>query len=273
MPDIVCTCVYEKYIDTPMSIWTTILDFFFSTVIGVLAVMVNYSFMKKLEEEKRQKPPGRKGNVIEPVMHLFCKIQMVYWPYYLLYFWINFNGIIPSYLMNGWWCNVILQISIKFLRMLISWNSFFVALIRYIYIVHREKSNQWEFEQVGKWFKMASVCIPTFFNIIELFTKDHSEFKTGDTFERCISFYSESNVTGYTNIPKMIGLYAYMNGPNMNVKNTTIPNIYPYAWTIELLPEPIILVLYYITQVLVFGIGLNLAELFFYFKIFRCVKR
>ena len=137
-----------------MSIWTTILDFFFSTVIGVLAVMVNYSFMKKLEEEKRLKPPGRKGNVIEPVMRLFCKIQMVYWPYYLLYFWINFNGIIPSYLMNGWWCNVILQISIKFLRMLISWNSFFVALIRYIYIVHREKSNQWEFEQVGKWFKM-----------------------------------------------------------------------------------------------------------------------
>ena len=267
MPDIVCTCVYEKYIDTPMSIWTTILDFFFSTVIGVLAVMVNYSFMKKLQKEKRIKPPGRKGNVIEPIMQLFCVIQMVYWPYYLLYFWINLNGIVPSYLMNGWWCTVIL-LPIKIIRLLICWNSFFVALIRYFYIVHREKSNQWEFEQVGKWFKMASVSIPIIVNIIELLTNDYAELKTGEKFERCITFYSESGIRNNTTIPKMNGIFAYMDG-----RNTTFPISYPYAWTIEILPETMILVVYYITQVIIFVIILNLSELFFYFKIFRCVKR
>ena len=267
MASITCTCLYEKLIDTPMSIWTTILDFSCSTLIGVLAVMVNHTFMKKLQKEKRDKPLGRKGNVIEPIMQLFCMIQMVYWPYFLLYFWINANGIVPTYLMNGWWCLMIL-LPIKIIRLLICCNSFFVALIRYIFIVHREKSNQWEFEQIGKWFKIGGVCIPIFVNIVELFTNDYSELKTGEKFERCISFYSNSSTKNNTTIPKMNGLFAYMNG-----HNTTFPISYPYAWTIEVLPEPMILVIYYITQVVIYIIILNLSELFFYFKIFRCVKR
>ena len=262
-----CACLYEKSIDAPMSIWTTIFDFLGSTLIGVLSVMVNHTFMKKLQKEKRDKPPGRKGNVIEPIMQLFCMIQMVYWPYYLLYFWINLNGIVPTHLMYGWWCNVIL-LPIKIIRLLICWNSFFVALIRYIYIVHREKSNQWEFEQVGKWFKIASVCIPVFVNIVELFTNDYSELKTGEKFERCISFYSESSIENNTTVPKVNGLFAYMNG-----HNTTFPISYPYAWTIEVLPEAMILLIYYITQAIIFITILNLPELFFYFKIFQCVKR
>ena len=133
MPDIVCKCIYEAYIDPPMSIWTTLLDFFCYVVIGVLCVIINCKFIKKLQEEKRAKPPGRKGNVIEPIMQLFCKFQIIFWPYYIIYFWIHLNGIVPASLMNGWWCNVAALISIRFGRMTIAWNSFFVAFIRYVY--------------------------------------------------------------------------------------------------------------------------------------------
>ena len=134
MPDLACTCMYEAYIDPPMSVWTLILDFSCSLVIGVLGVIVNYKFMRKLQKEKQSKPQGRKGNVIEPVMQLFCKVQIIYWPYYLLYFWLSLNGIVPSSLISDWSCTLGAIAAIKFGRNIIAWNSFFVAFIRYTYI-------------------------------------------------------------------------------------------------------------------------------------------
>jgi hypothetical protein len=97
--------------------------------------------MNKLREEKRKTPIGRKGNVTEPIMRWYCKLQMIYWAYQLLYLWGIVNGIIPFEFMNGWWCTASSTV-IKLGRMCIGWNSLFVALIRYIYIVHRQKSNQ-----------------------------------------------------------------------------------------------------------------------------------
>ena len=251
MPDIVCKCIYEAYVDPPMSIWTTLLDFLCSVVIGVLGVMINCKFIEKLQEEKRAKPPGRKGNVIEPIMQLFCKFQIVFWPYYLLYFWVHFNGIVPASLMNGWWCNVFVQVPIRFGRMTIAWNSFFVAFIRYVYIVHREKSNQWDFDQAGKWFRVASIAIPTIFNTIDLFASGYWEYQHGDAFKTCIA----------------------VNEGLDNTMNITIPNIYPYAWTVEYLPQPLVHSIYYINSVAATLILFNLADGYLYFSIFRCIKR
>ena len=234
-----------------MSIWTTLLDFLCSVVIGVLGVMINCKFIEKLQEEKRAKPPGRKGNVIEPIMQLFCKFQIVFWPYYLLYFWLHFNGIVPASLMNGWWCNVFVQIPIRFGRMTIAWNSFFVAFIRYVYIVHREKSNQWDFDQAGKWFRVASIAIPTIFNIIDLFAQGFLEYQQGDAFKNCIAVNEGLN----------------------NTSNITIPNIYPYALTVEYLPQPLVFSMYYINSAAAILILSNLADGYLYFSIFRCIKR
>ena len=213
MRDIVCTCMHEAYKDPPMSIWTLILDFLCSLVIGILGVIVNYKFIQKLQKEKQSRPEGRKGNVIEPVMQLFCKVQIIYWPYYLLYFWLHLNGIVPSSMMSDWSCIIGAQAAIKFGRNIIAWNSFFVALIRYVYIVHREKSNQWDFEHVGNWFRAASLVIPIVYNTIDALTNGLSEYQHGHAFENCISV--------------KLGLN--------NTNNITIPNIYPYAWTVEYL--------------------------------------
>ena len=251
MPDIVCTCIYEAYIDEPLSIWTTVLDFVFSAIIAVVAVNVNYKFLKQLQEEKRSRPIGRKGNVIEPVMQLFCKFQIIFWPYYLLYFWIHFNGIVPSSLMNGWWCNVIMQITIKFGRNYIGWISFFVALIRYIYIVHRETSNQWDYDRVGKLLKILSVVIPTVTDFIAFFVNPYKQYQKGEKFENCISDYLGSNTT----------------------INTATINGYPYAWTSQYIPENIMLGIYYSLVVVAVIVYLQFAEGFFYFEIYRTIKR
>ena len=251
MPDIVCTCMYEAYIDPPMSVWTLILDFLCSLVIGVLGVIVNYKFIRKLQKEKQSKPQGRKGNVIEPVMQLFCKVQIIYWPYYLLYIGLSLNGIIPSSLISDWSCTLGATAAIKFGRNIIAWNSFFVAFIRYTYIVHREKSNQWDFDRVGKWFGAASIGIPIVYNTIDVLTNGMWEYQLGDAFKDCIFL--------------QLGLN--------NTNNITIPNIYPYAWTVEYLPQSLILSIYYavwVLKVLTYG---NIADSFFYLSIYRCIKR
>ena len=251
MPDIVCTCVYEAFIDPPMSVWTTLLDFFCSLVIGVLGVIVNYKFIERLQKEKRSRPLGRKGNVIEPVMKVFCRVQIIYWPYYLLYFWLSLNGIIPSSLMSDWSCILGATAAINFGRNIIAWNSFFVAFIRYTYIVHREKSNQWDFDRVGRWLGVASIGIPIVYNIIDNLTNGFWEYQHGDAFENCMSL--------------KLGLN--------NTNNATIPNIYPYAWTVEYLPQSLILSIYYavwVLKVLTYG---NIADGFFYLSIYRCIKR
>ena len=253
MPDIVRRCIYEAYIEPPSTIWTTFIDFLCSLVIGLLGVIVNYRFLKKLQKEKRSRPEGRKGNVIEPVMQLFCKVQILYWPYYLLYFWLQFNGIIPSSFMSGWsWsCLVIAQEAIKFGRNIIAWNSAFVAFIRYIYIVHREKSNQWDFDRVGKWFRVASIGIPTVYNTIDVLTNGVWEYQRGDAFYNCISFNLGLN----------------------NTNNFTTPNIYPYAWSVEYLPKSLILSIYYTVWVLKILIYGNIVDGYFYLSIYRCIKR
>ena len=251
MPDITCTCIYESYMDPPMSVWTLLLDFLCSLVIGTLGVIVNYKFMKKLQKEKQSKPEGRKGNAIEPVMQLFCKVQIIFWSYYLLYFWLSLNGIIPSSFMSNWSCILGGWAFIKFGRTLIAWNSFFVAFIRYTYIVHREKSNQWDFDRLGKWFRVASIGIPTIYNIVDSLTNGMWEYQNGETFKNCV----------------------YLNLGLNNTDDITIPDIYPYAWTVEYLPQSLILSIYYtvwVLRVLIYG---NIADGYFYFSIFRCIKR
>ena len=160
MPDIFCTCLYTTFVGKSVSNLSTVLEFLFSAIIAVSGITLNCEFLKKLREEKKKTPLNRKGNVIEPIMRWFCVVQIIYWPYHLLFFRTIHNEIIPSEQMNGWWCNATMQIGVRFGRMIVGYNSLFVALIRYIYIVHHQKSNQWEFEKVGRLFQIASIAVP-----------------------------------------------------------------------------------------------------------------
>ena len=250
MSDIVCTCVYEAYIDKPMSVWTTVLDFVLSIAIAVTGAILNYKLMRKLQKEKRSKPIGRKGNVIEPIMQPFCKFQIIYWPYFLLYFWIHLNGIIPSSLINGWWC-IVIFVTIVIGRIYISSISFFVALVRYVYIVHRETASQWDYERVGKFFKIGSVVFPTTLGTIRLFVYPNTTYQNGDKFQNCVAFYLGIN----------------------NTSNLTIPKGYPYAWTLEYIPEKILDGIDVGHRAILLVIVLNIAEAFLYLSIYRQIKR
>jgi hypothetical protein len=251
MTDIGCTCIYSSFTDKPVSNWSTVLEFVFSVVIGICGVTVNYKFLKKLQEEKKNTPIHRKGNVIGPIMRWFCIDQMIYWPYHLFLFWITLNNIIPPEHMNGWWCNAMMQIGIKFGRMIIGYNSLFTAIIRYIYICHHKKSNQWEFEKVGRRFQIASIAIPIAMESVGVFTNSYSGLANFNEFNECVASYLGLNSTVGMDIPKPSSV----------------------EWTMQYLPESLVLGIFYVYFFITVVISLNLTEAVLYFRINQSISR
>ena len=251
MTDIFCACVYKTLIDEPVSTWSTTIEFLFSVAISICGVIVNYRFRKKLQEEKRNKPIGRKGNVIEPVMSWFCVLQIIFWPYELLLIWLAHNAIVPFYLMPGWLCSVWYTL-MHMGRLCIAYNSLFIAFIRYVYIVHQQRSNQWDFEKTGKRFQVFSIAIPITMETIRVFTDPGTWIsKSSDRFEDCADFYQGSNSTDSGDLPKPAG----------------------FKLTINYLPEALVFTIYYIYLTITVVVLTNIVEAFLYFRIFRSIRR
>ena len=246
-----CACVYKSHVDDPGSIWTTTFELLFSAIIIIIGVKVNYRFVQKLKEEKRHKPLDRKGNVIEPIMRWFLWFQMIYWPYHLFYYWIMSNEIIPSDSMNGWWCIVMLQIVISYGTFIIAYNSLFVAVIRYLYIVHNRTANQLDFVNVGRWMAISSFALPVIQQTIILFTSEFTQYTIIQRYNDCIVFYQALNSSDTINITK--------------------PTL--VSWTLNYLPVGAVRVIYYVSLVFKLVVVFNIVEAFLYFRIYQSVMR
>ena len=249
----VLACIVENFVEKT-TLLSTVLAFVSSIVVISFGLKLNHRFWAKLREEKRARPLGRKGNVIEPIASLFCILQMIYWPYNILFMWTLSNLNIPNYYWVGWHSTVMWNLGIKMGRTYIASNSLFTALIRYIYIVHHERSNQWEFEKVGKCFRISSVLIPITILSMGIFTSDMAEYQTlwpQDQLADCIASY-------------------------LNVSSTTIEIPYPpdaLQWTRTVLPESVINVLWFIYVSCSLLIYSNGVELILYLRIFQTIRR
>ena len=166
-----CKCMLKSLGNKPTPLYSTILHGVFSVVICVCGVFLNYKISKKLKQERKRRPLGQKGNVVEPIIRWFCILQFIYWPLLLLFFWSLANSIIPVEMIRGWWCFSMTAI-IAIGRSIIAYNSFFVCLVRYIYIVQRVKTNQWNFEAIGRLFQIGSIIVPTLMPILVITTFD-----------------------------------------------------------------------------------------------------
>ena len=258
MLDPVWKCLYqsEGLVEKRHELWSTVLEFILIAVVIFCGVALNYRFFDKLKVERRRRPPGRKGNVIEPIVSLFCIFQIIYWPYNVLYFWLFSNEIVKIDDLSGWWPNILIEL-IRMGRLYIGWNSLFVALIRYIFIVHREKSNQWQFENVGRIFSILSFAVPVVVQLMGVFTHNWSEYQVNmedqdlTKLKDCIS----SNM-------------------NTNASNIQIPYpTYPLKWTMMFLPEEMISLLWWIWVCLTTLSQLCVPEVFLYSRIYLTIKR
>ena len=140
----------------------------------------------------------------------------------------------------------------KFGRLCIAYNSLFVALIRFVYIVYDQKANQWDFERVGKRFQIASIAIPIGIETIGSLTGDGEYWsKSSDRFKDCIAFYQGLNSTDNVQLPVPVTAELAM----------------------RYLPEPLVLTIYYIYMTITLVVILNITEAFLYFKIFQTIRR
>ena len=131
-------CRYDFFVDRPVYTWSTVLELIFSSIITSFGLISNKKLLNKLKKEKQNRPLGRKGNVIEPLMRWFCTIQMFFWPLDLLFMWVTTNGLISSENLPTWVLYLMYE-PIRYGRTYLACNSIFVAMIRYLYIVHYQK--------------------------------------------------------------------------------------------------------------------------------------
>ena len=250
--DSVCKCIYQSHTGEPATTLTIVLDFLFSLVFVVIGLILHNIFRKKLKEEKRNTPHSRKGNVIEPIMRWYLILEIIYWPYYMLFMWIMSHEILPS----AWFSNCIvmnfLMNPLRIGRSMIAYNSFFVALIRYFYIVHTQKANEFLFEKVGKWFQVASIAVPLCMESIRFFTEeDMLGLISTDRFRNCVAFNEGLNST----------------------KDMILPSPRGVAFTKEFLPPQLVDGIYNIYLVIVTLVYSNVVEAYLYFKMFQTVER
>ena len=247
MSDTLCTCLIRHFFSkgTTENIISSVFEFLLSLIISICGVFLNYKFLKKLRIERRNKPIGRKGNVIEPIMRWFGVLQIAYWPYELFMFSqavgiANLASITPPLCPFYLW-SVILG------RAIVAYNSLFVALIRYVYIVHERKANQWDFELVGKRFQIASIFVPFLVQVFWCFTFDWSYW-----------------------IKQVCQLKAQSAQNSSNCIELAPMEV---AFTLTYVPEPVVHTFGILTMIVQALVYLNVTEAFLYAKIFQTIKR
>ena len=179
-------CIFKFY-SNPGSLSSSILELIFVLVVIISGVLVNLRFRNKLLDEKKQKPIGRRGNVIAPVMELFCILQMIFWPFDLLLIWEVTNEIIPVDFIHPYVCQILL-LTLKCGRVCIAYNSLFVALIRYIHIVHDKMANQWNYDKESRRFKLASIFVPLAMETVGHFFYCFDDYTLHEKIRKCASF-------------------------------------------------------------------------------------
>ena len=139
------------------------------------------------------------------------------------------------------------------------YNSLFVALIRYVYIVHQKKSNEWDFDRVGKRFQFASVMIPMGMEIVHYVSNSDNKYLAKNAIamgkekiEGCSESYEFSNST-----------YSFQDSADFEHG--------PFVW--NNVSQDVALVTYYIYWAISGLVSMNIIEGFLYLKIFGCIKR
>ena len=248
----ICKCIFNQYIHRPFSTLSTVLDLLCSLFVIICGLIANYRFKVKLDEEKRNTLPGRKGNVIEPIMRTYVIIAGIFWPYEMIFLWMNAHEIIPCDWFSNCWLMNILMHPIRIGRTIIGYNSFFVAFIRYLYIVHDKKSNQWNFEKTGRLFQVASILVPIAMEAIRILTEfDVPGLKQTKQFRECVATSEGLNST----------------------LSIVIPPPATVALTLQLFPLQLVHYFYYINMAITLLLSTNIIEAYFYLKCFQIARR
>ena len=82
-------CYYMSFVESPATPVTSAVEFVFVLFVILCGLFLNVKFLRKLKDDRRNVPVGRRGNIVEPIMRFFCVVQILFWPLNLLYNFIR----------------------------------------------------------------------------------------------------------------------------------------------------------------------------------------
>ena len=244
-----CPC-FLKFVSNPGSSIFTNLELGFILFIIGIGITINNKFRTKLLVEKKQMPIGRRGNVVAPVMRVFCLLQMAFWPYDLILLWGLTNEVVSVDSIHPNLCSALI-LTLKSGRMCIAYHSLFVALIRYMHIVQDQILNQWNYERVANYFKFFCIIFPVAMEGIGAMTTPPYYTMTKEI-EDCMGF--EDELLDGTPLAKQV--------PSEWV-----------LWTMNYLPTPLVQAVSLMYTVATVSVLANVTEAYLYLRIFQKMKR
>ena len=159
LPDHACYCMFHSGLGTATSTTSQASVIITTIVLVIIGSAINIKWIKNLEQEKRTTPIIRKGNVAYSIMSLYAMIQVLATPPLLLYCLVLQLGSIESNWHPPWLCYIGKAYSITFMTYH-SFHSLCVAMVRYCFIVHENKVNDFGIQRTKDLFYYLSFVVP-----------------------------------------------------------------------------------------------------------------
>ena len=139
-------------------------DLIIYVVIFVLGTMVNWKYLKDMEEDDRNRPPGTNPSLILPIMTTKTKMLIVWTPFYFFLYWfLNQEFDIPDWFRYALCYDQYIATTVRFYFAL---NSLTIATMRYVFIVHNGKVLRLGKELVKRMFYTLHFLIPLAMGIL-----------------------------------------------------------------------------------------------------------
>ena len=155
---------------------------------------------------------------------------------------------------TGEWLCHISSFIIIFCIHIIFMNSFWVALMKYVFIVHWDRALQWGHEKIERVLLIISLVLPLIFTIIIVLTKD---FDSYETLNSCYGIETKK-------MDPVDGIKGYFLCDLTNLNTNDIHDFILYA---------IIQAICISRSILTLPATTNLSEALLYYRIFKRMKR
>ena len=235
--------------DTTMSVGHIIPLIIIQVLLFILGLLIQFKIIYVSWKD-------REGNTWQ--IHMTHSIALVVYFAFIIPFW-NVSSAFPnlSLYTGEWFCYLATFISL-YGYSIIAFNSLLIAVMKYFFIVHNTKALEFGEERTAKGFLILGLILPLFLAIIPVVTKDIEAY-TGVS--SCFGLTGQALKQSNTSENKMQKFFF------CNLNTTANDNLGRYA-------------LYLMTQCLcvlkssiLILVATNIPEAFFYYKIFKRMKR
>ena len=257
-PQDVAICQFEQLIPHELTFETTVLDAIGKCIICIFGLIVNFKFLGVLKLEKQNRRRKFEGNLTEPIMTLYSRLQICYWPLFLILQWLVGRAII-SLRWFPTWTVPLAQLFIDMGRVYIAFNSLFTASIRLYFVTHNGKVTKFQSKKIKRLFCYGSIGIPIILAILHRLVSEIPARHLNNKFLQCVE----------NSVPDQ-----HSDNTSLQLRGNSTTYLTPfYALSSQFMPQWLIIFFSYFCKIILCIVFSNVIEGFIYTFIFVHKKR